>query len=120
MKPNGRDYKTDPVLKRLVYLDHATLILARCLQGRGPHTEGFQNVNVHGVDDGDNRGPILDVSASQAELVDTEAVPALRGISPPPTEEQKESTATPTLGRNVENVVLREPQCEQDDEVTIK
>ena len=46
MKPNGRDYKTDPVLKRLVDLDHATLILARCLQAQGPHTEGFQIVDV--------------------------------------------------------------------------
>ena len=116
MKRNGRDYKTDPVLKRLVYLDHATLILARCLQ-RGPHTEGFQNVDVHDEDDGDNRGPILDVGASQAEPDDTEVVPALWTVSRPPTEKQQESTASPTLGRNMENV---EPLYDEDDQMTIK
>ena len=46
MKPNGRDHKMDPVLKRLVDLDHATLILARCLQAQGPYTEGFQTIDV--------------------------------------------------------------------------
>jgi hypothetical protein len=50
MKLNGRDYTTDPVLKRLVNSDHATLILARRLQARGPHTEGFQILDVHDDD----------------------------------------------------------------------
>jgi hypothetical protein len=35
MKPNGRDYTTDPVLKRLADSDHDTLILARRLQAEG-------------------------------------------------------------------------------------
>ena len=61
------------MLKRLVDLDHGTLILA-CLQARGPHIEGLQNVDIHAEDDGDKQGPILDVSASQAEVDDTEAV----------------------------------------------
>ena len=121
MKANGRDYKTDPVLKRLVYLDHATLILARCLQARGPHTEGFQNVDVHDEDDGDNRGPILDVSVPPAEADDTEAVPALQSDSGPlPMQGQRESTATPTFGGNVENMALVEPQVQEvDDEVDL-
>jgi len=51
MKPNGRDYEADPVLKRLVDLYHATLILTPCLQARGPHTEGSQIIDVHGEDD---------------------------------------------------------------------
>ena len=51
MKPHGRDYEAGPVLKRLVDLYHATLILARCLQARGPHTEGSQIIDVHGEDD---------------------------------------------------------------------
>jgi len=54
MKPNGRDYETDTVLKRLVGLDHATLTLARCLQARGPHTEGVQILDVLDEGDGDN------------------------------------------------------------------
>jgi len=86
MKPNGRDYETDPVLKRLVNLDHATLILARCLQAQGPHTEGVQILDVHAEDVGDSQGRISDVSASQAEAYDTEAVRT--GSRLPPTEEQ--------------------------------
>ena len=77
MKPNGRDYKSDPVLKRLVHLDHATLTLAHCLQARGPHTEGFHILGEHDEDGSDNWGPISDVIAPQAEADDTEAVPAL-------------------------------------------
>jgi hypothetical protein len=102
MKPNGRDYETDPVLKRLVNLDHATLILARSLQARGPHTEGGQILDVHDEDDGDNWGPISDVSASQTEADDTEAVPArYTDPGPPSTKEQLESTATPAFGRHL-------------------
>ena len=40
MKPDGCDCVTDLVLKRLADSDHDTLILARRLQARGPHTEG--------------------------------------------------------------------------------
>ena len=117
MKPNGRDYKTDPVLKRLIDLDRATLILASCLQAQGPHTEGFQNVDVHGEDDGDNQGPILDVSVSQAEADDTEAAPALWTDSGPlPKEEPQKSTATPAFGEHVENVALIEPRSQEDDD----
>jgi len=117
MKPNGRDYETDPVLRRLVSLDHATLILARSLQARDPHTEG---VLIFAEDDDDNQGRILDVRASQAEASDTEAVPALCTDSgPPQTEEQQELTATAFRG-NVENIV--KPPYQEDDEVdrTIK
>ena len=46
MKPNGRDYKTDPVLKRLADSDHTTLILARSVEARGSHTEDLQNLGV--------------------------------------------------------------------------
>jgi len=118
MKPNGRDYKTDSVLKRLVDLDHATLILARCIQGRGPHTEGLQNLDVNDEDDGDNQGPITNMSASQqAEAVDIEAVPALCTDSgPPPTEERQESKATPAFGGGMENAALIDPQFQEDDE----
>ena len=125
MKPNGRDYKTDPVLKRLVDLDHATLTFACRLQVRGPHTEGFQNVDVRDEDDGDNQGRTPDVGASQAEADDTGAVPARWADSGlQPTEEPREPTTTPALGGNVENVALIEPrpqEVEDDDEYsTIK
>jgi len=60
MKPNGRDYETDPVLKRLVGLDYANLTLARCLQARDPHTEGVQVLEVHDEDDGDNYKKVTD------------------------------------------------------------
>jgi hypothetical protein len=125
MKPSGRDYKTDPVLKRLVDLDHATLTLARCVQVQGPHTEGSQILDVHDEDDGDDRGPISGVSASQAEPDETEAVPNLCTDSgPPPAEGQQESTAaTPAFGGNMENVALIEPRSQEDDDevdLTIK
>ena len=108
MKPNGRDYKTDPVLKRLVDLDHAALIF---------HTEGFQNVDVHVEVDADNQGRTPDVSASQAEADDTETVAALwTDLRPQPTEKPQESTATPAFGRNVENVALIEPQSQEDED----
>ena len=111
MKPSGRDHKTDAVLKRLVDLDHATLILACCLQAQGPHIEDLQNVDVDIEEDGDNRGPILDVAVSQAEADDTEAVAAPQTDSGPlPTEEPQESPATPTFKRGVENVALMEPR----------
>ena len=108
MKPNGRDYKTDPVLKRLVDLDHATLIL---------HTEGFQTVDVHVEGDGDNQGRTPDVSASQAEADDTETVAVLWTDSgPQPTEKPQESTASPAFGRNVENVTLIGPRSQEDED----
>ena len=118
MKPNGRDYQTDPVLKRLAGSDHATLILARRVQARGSHTGDFQDLEVHGEDDGRNQRPISDAGVSQTEPHDTDAVPALRADSaPPPTEEQQESTVTPAFGRNVGNVALRKPRSLEDDEV---
>ena len=117
MKPNSRDYKTDSVLKRLVDLDHATLILARCLQARGPHTEGFQILDVNDEDGDDNRGPITGMDASQAGADDIEAVPALCTDSGPlATEEQQESKATPAFGGGVENAALIDPQFQEDDE----
>ena len=51
MEPNGRDYATDPVLKRLADSDHAVLILARRSQARGPHTEYFRILGAHDEDD---------------------------------------------------------------------
>ena len=115
MKPDGRDYKTDPVLKRLVDLDHAALI---------PHTEGLQTVDIHVEDGADNQEPIPDVSASQAEADDTEAVLALLTDSGPlPTEEPQESMATPAVGGNVENIVPTKPRYQEDDDeadLTIK
>ena len=121
MKPTGRDYKTDPVLKRLADSDHATLILARRVQARGPHTEGFQDLEVHIEGGGSNREPISDMWVSQAELDDTDTVPAIRTNStPPPTKEQQGSTTTPALGRNVENVALRELRSLEEDGVEDK
>ena len=121
MKPSGRDHKTDAVLKRLVDLDHATLILACCLQAQGPHIEGLQNADVDVEDDGDNRGPVLDVTVSQAEVDDTEAVAALQSDSGPlPTEEPQESQATPTFGRDMENVTLMEPRSLAVEEVVVR
>jgi len=117
MKPNGRDHNTDPVLKRLVYSDHATLILARHLQAQGPHTEGFQILDVHDddKDDDGNRGHISDVSVSHAEPDDIETAPAIStDPAPPPTEEQQ----PPASGGNVENVILTEPQSQGGAEVT--
>ena len=105
------------MLKRLVDLDHATLILAYCLQARGPHIEGLQNVDVDNEDDGDDRGPILDVAVSQAEEDDTEAVAAPQTDSGPlPTEEPQESPATPTLRRDVETMALMGPRSQEDEE----
>lgn len=121
MKLNGRNYATDPVLKRLANSDHATLILARRLQARGPHTEGFQILDVHDDDDddGSNQGHISDVSASQAEPDGTETVPGLHTDSaPPPPKGQQVPTATPASGVNLENVVLIEPQSQAGAEVT--
>jgi hypothetical protein len=107
MKPNGRDYKTDPVLKRLADSDHATLIFARRLQA-------LQIPDVHDADDG-TQGPISDVIASQAAPNDTAAVPVFStGSASPPTEGQQESTATPAIGRNVENAVLRRSRYRGD------
>ena len=122
MKPSGRDHKTDAVLKRLVDLDHATLILACCLQAQGPHIEGLQNVDE---DDGDNRGPVLDVAVSQAEADDTEAVAAPQTDSGPlPTEELQESPAIPTFGRGVGNLALMvmepRPQGDPDEEMVVR
>ena len=121
MKPNGRDHNTDPVLKRLVYSDHATLILARHLQAQGPDTEGFQILDVHDDDKDDegNRGHISDVSVSHAEPDDIETAPAVStDPAPPPTEEQQVVTAPPASGGNVENVVLTESQSQEGAEVT--
>ena len=118
MKPNGRDHQIDPVLKRLAESDHATLMLAHHVEARGPHTESFQNLEVHGEGDGSNQGPISDMGVSRAEPGDTDAVPALStDPAPPPTKEQQESTATPSCGKNVESVTLRELQSLEDDEV---
>ena len=117
MKPNGRDYKTDTVLKRLADLDHATLILARRVQTRGSHIEGCQDLDVHGEGDGIDQGPISDMVVSQAEPDDTDAVPVFStGSEPPPTEGQQEPTA---FGKK--NISLRELRSlkggEVDDEV---
>jgi hypothetical protein len=118
MKPNGRDYTTDPVLKRLANSDHATLILARRLQARSPFTEGFQIIDVYGDDrdDGGNQGHISDVSVSRTEPDDTGTVPAIGRGTAPPTEEQQVSTAPASEG-NVETLVLVEPQPQGTDEV---
>ena len=106
MKPNGRDYKTDPVLKRLVDLDHGTLILARRIQARDSHIEGFQDLEVHGKGNNIDQGPISDMVMSQAEPVDTDDVPAFSTDSePPPTKVQQEPIATP--GFEKENIALR-------------
>ena len=118
MKLNGRNYITDPVLRRLANSDHATLILARTLQARGPQTEGFQILDMHDddEDDGSDQGHISDVSTSQAERNDTVTVPALTtGSAQPPT---GVSTTTPATGGNVGNVVLIEPQSQETAEVT--
>ena len=100
-------------MKRLVDSDHATLTLARRLQSRSPHAEGFQIFNIQDddQDDGGNQGHISDVSASQAERDGTETAPATRA-PPPLAEEQQASIAPPTSGSNVENVVLVEPQSQ--------
>ena len=78
MKPNGRDYTNDPVLKRLADTDHAALILARRLHARSPHAEDFRIMDVHDgcEDNGSNRGHISDVNPSQAERGDTGTGPA--------------------------------------------
>ena len=116
MKPNGRDYKTDPVLKRLVDLDHATLILARRVQARGSHIEGFQDLDVHGEGDNINQGPISDMVVSQAESDDTDVVPTFSTVSePPPTEEQQEPIATPAFRKK--NISLRELRSLKGEEV---
>ena len=107
MKPNGRDYKTDPVLKRLVDLDHGTLILARHVQGQGSHIEGIQDLDVHGEGNGIDQGPISDMVVSHAEPDDTDTVPAFSiNSEPPPTEEQQEPIATPDFTKK--NIALRE------------
>ena len=106
------------MLKRLSESDHATLILARRVEARGPHIEGFQDLEVHGEGDGSNQGPISDVGVSQAEPGDTDAVPALStDPAPPPTEEQQESADTPACGKYMENVTLRELRSLEDDEM---
>lgn len=123
MKLNGRDYKTDPLLKRLADSDHATLILARRAQSRSPHTEGIQDHGVDGEGDGSNQGPISDLGVSQPEQVDTETVPARSTDSAQsPTKEQQVSTATPALGRNVESFTLKElrPLDDDEEDLTIK
>jgi len=118
MKPSDRDCITDLVLKRLADSDHDTLILARRLQARGPHTETFHTHNVHGLceDNDSNQGHISDTSASQAEPDDTETA-SRNDSTPPPTEEQQASTATPASGRSVEDVFLIEPQSQEAAEV---
>jgi len=108
------------VLRRLANSDHATLVLARRLQARGPHTEGFQILDVHnaGEDGGSNQGHISDVGASQAGPDDTETVPVLHTDSaPPPLEGQQIFAATPTHGVILENVVLIGPQSQEAAEV---
>ena len=121
MKPNGRDYTTDPVLKRLADSDHATLVLTRRLQARSPYTEGFQILDVHDddEDDGGNQGHISDVSVSRTEPDDKETVPAVSTDSePPPTEDQPGSTAPGASEGNTENVVLVDPQSQVVVQVT--
>ena len=120
MKPNSRDYTTDPVLKRLADSDHATLILARRLHARSPHAEDIQILDVHDgcEDNGSNQEHISDLSASQAEPGDTETVRSLSTDSAPsPTPEQQTSTATPASRRNVDNLFLIEPQSQEVAEV---
>ena len=75
MKPSGRDYTTDPVLKRLADSDHAALILACRLHARSPHAEDFRILDVQGgcEDNGNNQGHISDVSVSQVERVSSRA-----------------------------------------------
>ena len=65
------------MFRQLSNTDHARLILARRLQARGPHTEGFQIPDAQDVggDDNSHQGHISDVSASQAGPGDTETVP---------------------------------------------
>ena len=118
MKPNGRDYATDSVLRRLSNADHTSLILAHSFQARGPHTEAFQIPDVHddNDDDGSNQGHISDVSTSRAARNDTDTVPALTTGSALPRAEV--STATPASGGNVGNVVLVDPQSQEATEVT--
>ena len=119
MKPNGRDYKTDPVLKRIADSDHATLILACHVQTRGSHIEGFQNLDVHGEVDGIDQGPISDMVMSQAEPDDTDAVPAFSTDSEPaPTEEKQEPIANHASRK--ENIALRELRSLKGDEVDDK
>jgi len=86
MKPNGRDCISDHVLKQLADSDHDTLILARRLRARGPHTEGFQTHDVHGhcEDNGSNQGHISDMRAFQPEPDDKETVPSRTDSAPPP------------------------------------
>ena len=121
MKPNGHDYTTDPVLRQLANSDHATLVLAHRLKAQGPHTNGFQVLNVHnaGEDGGSKQGHISDVSASQAGPDDTETVPVLHiDSAAPPPKWQQISTATPAPGGNLENVVFIGPQSQEAAEVT--
>ena len=109
------------MLKRLANSDHATLILARRLHAQGPHSEGFQILDVHnaGEDGSNNQGHISDVSASQAGLYDTETVPVLHiDSAPPPPKWQQISTATPAPGGNLENVALIGSQSQEAAEVT--
>ena len=120
MKPNGRDHKTDPVLKRLADSDHATLILARRVQARGSHIEGFPDLDEHGEGDGIDQGPISDMVVSQVQPDDTDTVPAFStGSEPPPTEEQQEPIAT---AFRKEDIALGELRSLKGDEVdgTIK
>ena len=98
------------MLKRLANSDHASLILACRLQARGPHSEGFQVLDVQnaGEDGGSNHEHIPDVSASRAGPNDTETVPVLHPDIAPP------STSTPAPGGNLENVVLVGPQSQKE------
>jgi hypothetical protein len=118
MKPNGRDYTTDPVLKRLAKSDHTTLILGRRLQARGPYTKGFQIIDIYNDDrdDSRNRGHISDVSVSRTEADDTGTVPAIGSGTVPPMEERQVSTA-PTSEGNAESLVLVEPQLQGTNEM---
>ena len=104
------------MLRRLANSDHANLILACRLQAQGPHSEGFQIIDVQnaGEDDGSNQGHISDASASQAGPDETETVPVLRtGSAPSLPKVQQISTSTPAPGGNLTNIVLSGPRSRE-------
>ena len=88
------------MFRQLANTDHARLILARCLQARDPHTEGFQIPDTQDVggDDNTHQGHISDVRVSQAGPDDTETVPAGGSSSSPQPE------LHPTLSSNMYRV----------------
>ena len=121
MKPSGRDYTTDPVLKRLDDSNHAALILACRLHARSPHAEDFQILDVHGgcEDNGNNQGHISDMRVSQAERDDTETRSTLTtGSALSRTKEKQAPTATPASRRNVKSVFYIDHQSQRAAEVT--